>query len=200
MRLAESFKILTSTSPGANARALRAIGQDLADLFSETLEIELHGETFVVRGQCAKNRFDARQPKPQRKGLKDFCADMLAGNVTSLTRNHPPATVQFNYSYAPEEINRIDAIGMSRRFTAGKIPDIRSLGEMLRTIGRLVDGQEGRLVKIFKDAHRIVFEFTGSDGKPRNELMSNPDLYKLQKRFYEKRSATDGLDPWNNRT
>ena len=59
MRLAQSFKILTSTSPGTYARALRAIGQNLADLFPETVEIELRGEVFVVAGQCAKSRLDA---------------------------------------------------------------------------------------------------------------------------------------------
>ncbi len=199
MVLAQSFKILTSTSPGTYARALRAIGQDLANLFPETVEIELHGEIFIVGGQCAKSRLDARQPKPQRKGLKDFCADMLNRNVTSLIQKTQSETIEFNRSYAPKDINRIDEIGMSRRFTVGKIPDIRSLGEILRTIGRLVDGQEGRLVKISKDAHRIVFEFIGSDGKPHNELMSIPDLFKLQKRFYETRGAPVGLDPWQNR-
>jgi hypothetical protein len=199
MKLAESFKILTSTSPGTYARALRAIGQNLADLFPETLEIELHGEIFAVRGQCAKDRLDAKLPKPQKKGLKDFCADMLARDVSTLTRQAKSATVEFRHTYSPEDINRIDVIGMSRRFSTGKIPDIRSLGEMLRTIGRLVDGQDGQLVKIFKDAHRIVFEFTGNDGKSRNELLNIPDLYKLQKRFYEKRGTPVGLDPWNNR-
>jgi hypothetical protein len=199
MKLAGSFKILISTSAGAYARALRAIGQDLADLFPDTVEIELHGEVFVVGGQCAKNRLDARQPKPQRKGLKDFCADMLSRDVTSLNQKTQSATIEFNQRYAPEDIDRIDEIGMSRRFTVGKIPDIRSLGEMLRTIGRLVDGQEGRLVKISKDARRIVYEFIGSDGKPHNELLSIPDLYKLQKSFYEKRGELVGLDPWKNR-
>ena len=199
MRLTQSFKILTSTSPGAYARALRAIGQDLADLFPETVEIELRGEVFVVGGQCTKNRLDARKPKPQRKGLKDFCADMLSRDVTSLNQKTQAATIEFNQRYAPEDIDRIDEIGMSRRFAMGKIPDIRSLGEILRTIGRLVDGQEGRLVKISKDARRIVYEFTDSDGKPRNELLSIPDLYKLQKSFYEKRGELVGLDPWKNR-
>jgi hypothetical protein len=199
MKLAESFKILTSTSPGTYARALRAIGQDLADLFPETLEIELHGEVFVVRGQCAKSRFDARQPKPQRKSVKDFCADMLARDVTSLTQKNHSATIQFNHRYAPKDINRIDEIGMSRRFTIGKIPDIRSLGEMLRTIGRLVDGQEGQLVKVYKDARRVVFEYTDHDGKSCNEIITNADLYKLQKSFYEKRGELVGLDPWKDR-
>jgi hypothetical protein len=199
MRLAQSFKILTSTSPGAYARALRAIGQDLADLFPDTVEIELHGEVFVARGQCAKDRLDAKLNQPQKKGLKAFCADMLARDVSTLTRQAKSATVEFSHTYSSEDINRIDEIGMSRRFTVGKIPDIRSLGEMLRTIGRLVDGLEGQLVNISKDARRIVYEFTGSDGKPHNELLSIPDLYKLQKNFYEKRGELVGLDPWKNR-
>ncbi len=200
MKLAESFRILTSTSPGTYARALRAIGQDLADLFPETVEIELRGEVFFVGGRCAKSRLDAREPKPQRKSLKEFCADMLSRDVTSLTQKSQSATIEFNQRYAPEDINRIDEIGMSRRFTVGKIPDIRSLGEMLRTIGRLVDGQQGQLVKISKDAHRFVFEFSGSDGQSHSELMSVPDLYKLQKRFYENRGELVGMDPWDNRT
>ena len=199
MKLAESFKILSSTAPGTYARALRAIGQDLADLYPETIEIELHGESFAARGQCSKDRFDAKRPKPQRKGLKEFCADMLARDVSTLTRQAKSSIIPFSRTYAPEDINQIDEIGMSRRFSVGRIPDIRSLGEMLRTIGRLVDGQAGKLVKIYKDARRIVFEYTDRDGKSHNEIMSNMDLYKLQKSFYEKRGAPVGLDPWKSR-
>ena len=199
MKLAESFKILSSTAPGTYARALRAIGQDLADLFPETIEIELRGENFVARGQCSKDRLDAKQAKPQRKGLKELCADMLARDVSTLTRQAKSSIIPFSRTYAPEDINQIDEIGMSRRFGVGRIPDIRSLGEVLRTIGRLVDGQKGKLVKIYKDARRIVFEYTDRDGKSRNEMMSSADLYKLQKSFYEKRSAPVGLDLWNNR-
>ena len=189
---------MSSTSPGTFARALRTIGQDLSNLFPETLEIQLRGASFVVRGQCAKDRLDARLPKPDKKGLKAFCADMLARDVSSLTRQAKSATVEFSHTYAPEDINRLDELGMSRRFGVGKIPDIRSLGEMLRTIGRLVDGQEGELVKIHKDTRRIVFEYTGQDGKVRSEIMTNADLYKLQKGFYEKRGELVGLDPWKD--
>jgi len=199
MKFAESFNILASTSPGAYARALRAIGQDLADLFPESVEIQFVGEKFVVRGQCTQDRLTAKQPQPQRKGLKDFCTDMLARDVSTLTRQAKSATVQFDRTYTPDDVNQIDEIGMRRRFGVGKIPDIRSLAEMLRTIGRLVDGQAGVLTKIHKDARRIVFEYSDGDGKTHNELMSIPDLYKLQKSFYEKRSAPVGLDPWKNR-
>lgn len=199
MRFAESFKILSSTSPGAYARALRAIGQDLAELFPESVEIQVYGENFVVRGQCTKDRLAAKQPKPQRKGLTAFCADVLGRDVSTLTRQAKPASVPFERTYRPDDINQIDEIGMRRRFSVGKIPDIRSLAEMLRTIGRLVDGQAGKLTKIHKDAHRIVFEYVDSAGKTHNQLMTTPELHKLQKSFYENRGAPVGLDPWSNR-
>ena len=199
MTFAQSFKILSSSAPGVYARALRAIGQDLAELFPDSVEIQVYGDKFVVRGQCAKDRLAAKQPTPQRKGIKDFCADMLARDISTLSRQAKSATVQFDRTYTPEDVNQIDESGMRRRFGVGKIPDIRSLAEMLRTIGRLVDGQAGVLKKIHKDARRIVFDYDDGAGKSHNELMSIPDLYKLQKSFYEQRAAPVGLDPWKNR-
>ena len=198
MKLAESFKILTSHAPGTYARALRAIGQDLADLFPEALEIKLLGENFLVQGHCSKDRFDAKQPKTQRKGFKELCADVLARDVATFTRQGKSPTIQFQRNYAPHDIDQIDEIGMSRRFAVGKMPDIRSLAEILRTVGRLVDGQGGELIKVQKDARRIAYEFTDREGKSRSEIMSHLELYRLQKSFYEKRGAVVGLDPWKN--
>jgi len=199
MKIDQSFKIMSSNSPGAYARALRVIGQDLADLFPVSIEIQIQGQQFVVRGECSKDRLAAKQPKPQRQGLKNFCAGVLSRDVATLTGGGKPAIVQFERVYSPEEINQIDEIGMRRRFGVGKIPDIRSLAETLRTIGRLVDGQAGQLLKIHKDARRIVFEYRDGAGNTHNELMSIPDLHKLQKSFYEKRGDLIGLDPWKDR-
>ena len=168
-------------------------------LFPEKLEIEIQGENFIVRGQCAQNRLETKLATPQKKGLKAFCTDLLARDVSTLAQQAKSATVEFTNTYSPEDIDRIDEIGMARRFAAGKMPDIRSLGEILRTIGRLVDGQEGQLRKISKEARRIVFEYTAPDGKSCNEIMTNVDLYKLQKSFYENRGDLVGLDPWKDR-
>lgn len=199
MNLAQSFKILSSSAPGAYARALRAIGQDLADLFPDSVEIQVYGEKFVVRGQCTKERLAAKQAAYQDKGLRSFCAGMLARDVLTLGHQAKSATVPFERTYTSEDVNQVDEIGKRRRFGAGKIPDIRSLAELLRTIGRLVDGQGGVLTKIFKDARRVVFEYSDAAGKSHNEIMSTPDLHKLQKGFYEKRTAPSGADPWQNR-
>src|SRR5262245_9558140 len=108
MKFAQSFKILSSTAPGAYARALRAIGQDLADLFPTSIEIRFFGGKYVIRGECSKDRLAAKQPKPQRQGLKDFCTDMLARDVSTLTRQAQSAIVPFERTYGPEDIDQID--------------------------------------------------------------------------------------------
>ncbi len=199
MKLAHSFKLLSSSSPGAYARALRAIGYDIANLFPESVEIQVVGEKFVVRGQCSKERLTAKQTTHQGKGLRDRCADMLNRNVLSLGHHAKSATVPFELIYSSNDVDQIDEIGKRGRSGAGKIPDIRSLAEMLRTIGRLVDGQTGVLHKIYKDARRVVFDYVDHGGKSHHEVMSIPDLHKLQKDFYEKRETPVGVDPWQRR-
>ena len=63
MKLAdESFKLQSTEVAGFHTRALRVIGQDLADLFPEILEIERQGENFIVRGQCARSRLESKAP------------------------------------------------------------------------------------------------------------------------------------------
>ena len=159
----------------------------------------MRGESFIANGQCAKDHLDAKLPAPRQKGLKARCADVPTRDVFTLTRQAPAAIVEFSQTYAPEDIDRLDKIGMSRRSGAGGMPNIRSLAEMLRTIGRLVDGQGGQLVQVSKDAQRIVFEYADQTGKSYNEIMTTADLYKLQKAFYEKRGEPLGPDPWENR-
>ena len=56
--------------------------------------------------------------------------------------------------------------------------------------------KRGELTKVCKDARPVVYEYTDRNGKLCNEIMSNVDLYRLQKSFYEKRAATVGMDPW----
>lgn len=198
MKFAESFKILSSTSPGTYARALRAIGQDLATLFPDNLEIEFQDEDFIVHGQCPRNRFEISQQTPQGKSLTDRFIEILSRDLTERKPTELPTKVEFSRIYSPGEINRIDELGIRRRFAAGRLPDIRALGEILRTIGRLIDGQEGRLIRLSRDSGRIVYEYQSHDGTLHKETISNLELYKLQKRFYEKRGTSPALDPWEN--
>jgi hypothetical protein len=62
----------------------------------------------------------------------------------------------FERTYSPDDINRLNESGLHRRTQAGKIPDIRNLSEALRTVGRIIDAEEGRLIKVFRDLNRIA--------------------------------------------
>lgn len=172
----------------------------MATLFHENLEIELQGENFSVRGRCPRSRFEASQRTPQGKSFKDRCLEVLSRDLMEPAPRELSTSVEFSRVYTTEEINRIDEIGIRRRFTVGKLPDIRSLGEILRTIGRLVDGHEGRFIRLTRDPSRVVYEYRARDGTSHKETISNLELYKLQKRFNEKRGTSAPVDPWKNST
>ena len=96
----------------------------------------------------------------------------------------------FARTYSPDDITRLNESGLHRRTQAGKIPDIHQLGEMLRTIGRIIDADEGRLINIFKDQRRIALEYVKKSGATRKAEMTLLDLYKIQKDYHQKRIDT----------
>ena len=174
---------------GFYARALRVIGQDLVDLFPENLAIELDGDKFVANGLCAKSRVARQNSTTAWKGVKK-----LIDKVSDIVRvpNHEPDLefVPFSRVYNVNDISRLDEQGTNYRGDDTGMPDIYSLGERLRTIGKVIDAQNGRAVRIFKDLRQIMFEYQDSDGKSRKEELSNTELYQLQQRYASGRSGS----------
>jgi hypothetical protein len=196
MKLADDFLRLESTEvAGFHARALRAIGQDLADLFPEKLDIERRGEDFIVQGQCARSRLEAKAPHSGWTNLREF----LNRDVTSLTAENKTPSVTFDRTYTPDDIFRLDEGGIRHRTGIAKIPDIRSLGEILRTVGRLIDGENARLIRVLKDQRRISFEYEKNDGTKCSQEMTGMELYKLQRQYYDLRGKKTMVDLWNGR-
>jgi len=196
MKLADDFLKLESTEvTGFHARALRAIGQDLADLFPEKLDIERRGEDFVVQGQCARSRLEAKAPKPGWTSLKEF----LTRDVIALTTETKTQSVPFDRTYNPDDIFRLDEAGIRHRTGIAKIPDIRSLGEILRTVGKLIDGENAGLIRILKDQRRISFEYEKGDGAKCNQEVTSMELYKLQQQYYDLRGKKTMVYLWNDR-
>jgi hypothetical protein len=145
---------------GFHARALRVIGQDLADLMPENLAIELHGNEFVANGLCTKSR------------IKDQSSTTPWGSLK-------------------KPFDRLDRQGTNRRGVANGLPDIYTLGERLRTIGKVIDAHNGRIVRIFKDLYQIIFEYQDAQGSSRKEEMSNTELYQLQQRYAASRRGAN---------
>jgi hypothetical protein len=163
---------------GFHARALRVIGQDLADLMPENLAIELHGNEFVAHGLCTKSRI-----KDQSSAILKKLFNKVAAIIRVPAREPDLEFVPFSRTYNADDIDRLDRQGTNRRGAADGIPDIYTLGERLRTIGKVIDAQNGRIVRIFKDLHQIMFEYQDAQGSSRKEEMSNTELYQLQQRY-----------------
>ncbi|HXF75029.1 MAG TPA: hypothetical protein VNN13_02970 [Methylomirabilota bacterium] len=181
-------KLMAEQASGYYARALRAIGQDLADLVPETLTVEIHGDRFVASGTCAKSRMEEQTAATSLKNL----AGKFFKTLFQTPRSGEPELefVPFHRTYNSQDIERLDALGTQRRNRTG-MPDIYTLGERLRTIGKVIDAHNGRAVRIVKDLHQVVFEYQDSSGAVHKEALNNTELYQLQQRHALERSAAD---------
>lgn len=179
-----------------HARALRAIGQDLSKLFPQTLEITLQGMNFQVIG-----RYLPRDPGGKGAQSSSQLLDKLRSKLSRNQPTVPPAensaaTMSFDRTYAPVDIDRMDESGANRRNEIDKVPDIYSLGEMLRMVGRIVDSDGRRLVKLSKDKYGVTFEYEDGAGQTQKREFSNLQLYKLQQQYYAERGTYVPIDDW----
>jgi hypothetical protein len=199
VKLSEPVTLKTSEPAGYYERALRAIGQDLADLFPHQLEIEYHGDNFEVRVRCDRKRAEKKSSPVQKPGLRDVFHKFATYELgkPSLAKPSKEAEIAtFARTYSPDDINRLNESGMQRRAQAGKIPDIRNLSEALRTVGRIIETDEGRLIGVLRDLNRIAFEYMDKEGATRKAEMTHAELYKLQQQDYQKRGDSESVDLW----
>jgi len=175
---------------GFHARALRVIGQDLAGLVPENIAIELHGDSFVAHGLCAKSRMDDRVSPLSVCAVKKFFTRM-ARMLRPPSHEPDLEFVPFTRTYKISDLEHLDDSATGRRGNRADIPDIYTLGERLRTIGRVIDGHNGRVIRVFKDLHQIVFEYQDGNGQSRKEELNNTELYQLQQSYTAGRGSVD---------
>jgi hypothetical protein len=194
VKLPESFKVKSSDSGGYFARALRAIGQDLNELFPHQLEIVYKETSFETQVRCDRKRAEKKSPPAEKSGLKNVFHKLATYRLDKGPEGADTAT--YEHSYHPEEVNRLDRAGLHRRTQAGKVPDINNLGEALRTIGRIIDAADGQLVRIFKDQRRVAFDYVDKKGATIKTEMTRSELFKIQQSYYGKRSGSKNIDLW----
>ncbi len=195
VKLFELLKFMMEQTAEFYARALRVIGQDLADLLPENLAIELRGDEFVVNGFCTKSRMEEIESTASRAGIKKFIDKVADALIRPPNREPDLEFVPFSRTYSAGDIDRLETQATNQRDGYGGMPDIYSLGERLRTIGKVIDGQNGRIVRLFKDLHQIVFEYQEGDGNARKEALNNTEIYQLQQRYAAERSGSSGDKP-----
>jgi hypothetical protein len=189
VKLFELVKLMIEQTSGFHARALRVIGQDLAALLPENVAIELDGNRFVAHGLCAKTRIEDQTPAEVLTRVKKLFGKMAAAIIGPATRAPDLEFGPFTRTYNVDDIDHLDGEGTDRRGHVSDLPDIYTLGGRLRTIGKVIDAHNGRIIRIFKDLHQIVFEYRDADGQTRKEELNNTELYQLQQRYASERGG-----------
>jgi hypothetical protein len=178
-----------------HARALRAIGQDLSRLLPESFEITLEGTVFRVSG-----RHPSREPAGRLQSTPHLL-DKLRGKLSRDGAAVAPAEraaklADFSRHYTMAEIDHLDETGTNQRGGINKLPDIYSLGEMMRMIGRILDAEAGRLRKLSKDTRGVAFEYEDGAGQTQRREFTKIELYKLQQQYYAERGTFVPIDNW----
>ncbi|MGH7930046.1 MAG: hypothetical protein ACREQV_19890, partial [Candidatus Binatia bacterium] len=104
--------------------------------------------------------------------------------------------VSFSRTYTPADIDSIDEAGCAHRNEPDTAPDIYSLGEMLRMVGRIVDSNGRRLQKLSRDTYGVSFEYEDGAGEIKQCELSSLQLYKLQQQYHAERGTYVAIDKW----
>jgi hypothetical protein len=179
-----------------HARALRAIGQDLSNLFPQSLEITLNGTSFQVAGRYVPRPAGEKAAKRDSDLLNKLRNKLRADSPVVSPPDSATGPISFSRSYGSADIDAIDEAGLARRNETETAPDIYSLGEMLRMVGRIVDSNGRRLQKLSKDTYGVSFEYEDSAGEIKKVELSSLQLYKLQQQYHAERGTYVAIDKW----
>jgi len=156
------------------SRALRAIGQDVSYFFPRILSIETDGTNFTASGQSHPNPFH-RVRKP---AFQSIWHKLTGEKPATEVVGSEPAADDFQRTYTPADIDRLDQLYRANR--SGKIerPDSYSLAERLRALGRIVNSRNGRLKQLRKNADQLCADYWDQHGELRTAKLTTVILYR----------------------
>lgn len=156
------------------SRALRAIGQDLTDLFPKILEIENDGASFAARGQS--------HPDPFRQSKKSTCKNVWRTLIGKKAEPEPIvkelSAASFQRTYTPAEIDRLDRLYSANRTGRLERPESYSLPERLRAMGGIVNSRNGRLKRLCKNADNLFVEYWDQNGEIQTAKLTTVIMYR----------------------
>jgi len=189
-----NLKLVTKSNSEGCGRALRAIGQDLARLVPENLEIVVAGDNYVVSCEVRQNSI---QPKKQKINTFQKLLKKIVHKNGKPGRVTTSDLVPIRRTYKPEDIDRIYGVQIVDRTRLGRNPDLHSLGERLRMVGRIVQSKRGQLIKIVNKKNSVAFEYSDENGNVHSEEVSHFALYRLQQQSLSQRRTPKEKDVWD---
>jgi hypothetical protein len=150
---------------GRYAKALRAIGQALEALEVDVFQLTCEGENYLVRSR----------PRTIKNKWRQILHYLFP-------KRFPPVGLLI---YTPDDIERLEQEGRSRRRNAGTDPN--TLTQALRVVGFHVDQKNGRLVELSKSHEWIKIRYDTAPDRCNTEEFNLFSLYTLFMEMYVKR-------------
>ena len=158
------------------SRVLRAIGQDLTELFPKTLVIETDGTNFTAYGKSHPNPFH----RVRKSAFKNIWEKLTGDAPEPDPLSYDCSADDFQRTYTPADIDRLDQLFSANRTGQVARPDSYSLAERLRTMGSIVNSRSGRLQRLRKDADNFFADYLDQLGELRTAKLTTVILYRNQ--------------------
>ena len=182
MSVAESSADVCAPTTADYGRTLRAIGQDLSELYPKTFEIDTDGVNFIVRGRSHPNPF---KHQLKRGTLAWFWRALRAKSLDLEMKAGEPIELDFERSYTPDAIDSLVQSYSAKRTGQLSRPDNYSLGERMRTLGGIVKSRQGRLKQVRKDGDRLFADYWNEKGEVDTAKLTTVILYRNQQQSAE---------------
>ena len=132
------------------ARDLRAIGQSLEAQRIQKFELKISGELFQITGE------PEQEPN-------------LLSVLRHWQRQLRRAALSDTHNYSSQDIQQLDRQGRANRLQGGRLPDLYSLPNILRTVGAYLDSQKARLITLNKQPLSLNMLYRDRLGFPQLE-------------------------------
>ena len=174
----------------AYAQTLRNLGHALEAHHFLAFEIEVKGDTYVVKGSIPP----AEPDKPSfMRSLQNLFATAGAAARTK------PREIELRYSVT--ELASLDARVRRQRSLSPEIPDPHSLSQLLRGIGCYLDKRaHEQLVSVAMKDRWVEIVHRSQDGKSHNTREDIEYFYNFWIKMYMQRSSRPAQPPLSDPT
>src|SRR5262245_15781258 len=189
-RAAESFDPIaekTQFQKNSYARELRAVGQALEEQHVFSLDLELNGGLYVVRGKVTAADY-------AQSSFSGFIQDFVSGVGAVLTGGPGPSIYEIDLTYQPEDVEELDSKGRSQRRNGDRNPDPYGLAQKLRGAGSFLDYRpETTLTGISVEDRWVTVRYRTPEGRIEQAKQDVTYFYNYWVKMYLRRGLRHDL-------
>jgi hypothetical protein len=171
------------------SRILRVIGQRLEPLRPETYEVVSYGNCYLVRCRVKQDRQGKKDEEKKVRGLAAFLRLWREPENPSIGESPNEGTsMNVEFLYSLEELNRQDEERQEPRRAANEMPDPYSLSNTLRAVGAFLDRKPDiKLLFASNHGQEVVILYETKGGVRHFEEYPISTIYEFWVKEYVKR-------------